>query len=500
MPYGVLIAPFKSLAGLLAKFAPKLNYSLKGGTTLLSQRFRGILCAMNLLTRLYWTAYLAYHLRGQARYPLRPLPLVERDQARHVQHMVAYAYRYVPYYRETMARLGLTPDDFRTADDLGKLPVLERAQLQRDPLYFVSTAQPLSRYLHLRSSGSSGAPISVYWDAAGIFLARAVTERSRVLIARAVGKGVAYRETMISNPSGSSHRIMEFSLAHSFSLPRVALLRQRLLLRDSPADNLARLNEFAPDVIDSYSSYLETLFAHIEATGAPFHRPKVLIYGFDNLSPMARHMIEGKFGIPMFGIYRAIEAYPIGFECEAQRGYHLNIDLYPLRIVDGNGETLPPGKSGDVLLSNLANHGTVLLNYRLGDLATLAPEPCPCGRSLPLLASLDGRSDDWIQIAGQRMHPMIVHNLIKHEPAIWQYQVVQQTPTDFHIAIVPMENCNREETRARIAARFAEKFGPDIRIEITFVGVIPRTAGGKVRPVVALKQHTARQSSSQTEG
>ncbi|MBC7234029.1 MAG: phenylacetate--CoA ligase family protein [Chloroflexi bacterium] len=443
---------------------------------------------MNLLTRLYWTAYLAYHLRPQARYAFRPLAHIQRDQARRVQQMVAYAYRYVPYYRETMPRLGLTPDDFRTADDLSRLPLLERADLQRDPLYFVSTAQPLSRYLHLRSSGSTGAPVSVYWDAAGIFLTRAAGERSRVIIAQVLGKTAGYREIAIVNPGGSSQCIREFSLAHSLSPPGVALRWQWLSLYDSPADNLARLNEFAPDVVDGYSSYLEMFFAYIEATGAPFQRPKVLTYGFDNLSPSARRMIEQGFGIPTFGIYRANEAFPLGFECEQRQGYHLNMDLYPLRIVDGNGKTLPPGESGDVVISNLVNHGTVLLNYRLGDLATLAPEPCPCGRSLPLLASLDGRSYDWIEIRGQKIHPMALHGILKFEEGIWQYQVVQRTPTEFHIAIVPMETCNREEIRAHIAAKFAECFGPDIRTEITFVRELPRTAGGKVRAVVALRR------------
>lgn len=444
-----------------------------------------------MLERLYWSVYLAYHLRGQARYPFRPWADIQRDQSRRVRQMVAYAYRHVPYYRETMDRLGLRPADFQSAADLSRLPLLERAAVQRDPAYFVSTARPLDTYFHLRSGGSTAAPVSVYYDTRALFLERAYNERFRAIVAAAAGRAAGYRESLIAPPFSSTHKVSQFCLAHSLALPGVALRRQYLSLLDPPAHNLARLNEFGPDVLSSYGSYLELLFAHMESTGAPFHRPRVVVYSSDGLSVPARRMIEERFQIPVFGIYRAIEAFQIGFECEQHRGYHLNVDLHPLRIVDAAGHTLPPGASGDVVVSNLVNRGTVLLNYRLGDLAALAAESCPCGRSLPLLASLDGRSDDWIELAGQRVHPQAVRTLFTDEQTIWQYQVVQRAPTHFSVAIVAMDTCDRPQTSARIARKFAERFGPEVRTDITFVAELPRTAGGKLRPVLALRQESA---------
>ena len=76
-----------------------------------------------------------------------PVPLaaaIERAQRRQLRATVAHAYEHVPYYRETMRRLGLGPADFETASDLAKLPLIEREQLQRDPEYFVSRAEPLA--------------------------------------------------------------------------------------------------------------------------------------------------------------------------------------------------------------------------------------------------------------------------------------------------------------------------------------------------------------------
>jgi phenylacetate-coenzyme A ligase PaaK-like adenylate-forming protein len=131
------------------------------------------------LNRLFGSLYMAYHRWGQDRYPFKPLAEIEVDRDRRVRRMVTYAYRYVPYYRAIIDRLGLRPDDFQTASDLSKLPILEREQLQRDPESLVSTEQPLSSYLAVRSSGSTGAPSSFYYDARTVLQDAAFGERAR---------------------------------------------------------------------------------------------------------------------------------------------------------------------------------------------------------------------------------------------------------------------------------------------------------------------------------
>ena len=94
-----------------------------------------------MLKRLYWTLYLGFHYLKQYRYPFRSRAAVRNDQSRRIQRMVAHAYRFVPYYRETLDRLGLRPSDFRTVDDLARLPVLERRQIQFAPERFLSSAR-----------------------------------------------------------------------------------------------------------------------------------------------------------------------------------------------------------------------------------------------------------------------------------------------------------------------------------------------------------------------
>jgi phenylacetate-CoA ligase len=214
-----------------------------------------------------------------------------------------------------------------------------------------------------------------------------------------------------------------------------------------------------------------------------------------------RRLIAERFGIPVFSTYQAIEAFKIGFECERHTGLHLNVDLYPLRIVDGAGRTLPAGASGEVVVSNLVNQATVLLNYRLGDISALAAEACPCDRTLPLLSFPPGRSDDLIALpSGRVLHPQAVRTIFTDETEVWQYQVVQRDESTFDVAIVASPVCDRARTRERVAANFARQFGEDVTLTIAFVAAIDRTAAGKFRSVLSLTQQARLSGQPATAG
>lgn len=435
------------------------------------------------LERLMWTAYLAHHWRGQSRFPYRCSTEIECAQARRVRRIVAHAYDTVPYYRETMDRLALRPDDFRHARDLARLPILERQRLQRDPEYFVSRVAPRAPHLKTSSGGSTGAPRTVYWDTAAIFENAAHSERERSIVAGLVGRFIHYRESVITSELASDHTIQALYRERTLLPARARLQHQYLSLFDSPAKNVSMLNEFQPDIIRTYGSYLGLLFSYVHNTGVRFHRPKVVFYDADELPVAARRLITETFGIPVLSAYQAIEAFKIGFECELHRGLHLNCDLYPVRIVNSAGTEVVSGENGDVVVSNLINRATVLLNYRLGDIAFVQPELCPCGRTLPLLSFIQGRTDDWIRLpSGESIHPQSVRTIFTKEMTIWQYQVVQEQTDRFRISIVG--GADRASLTSRLVRQFTERFGAGISVDINFVDVIQPSPGGKVRPVI----------------
>ena len=129
------------------------------------------------------------------------------------------------------------------------------------------------------------------------------------------------------------------------------------------------------------------------------------MYGADRLSDADRLLIETEFGVPVLSTYQAVEALRIAFQCERRHVFHMSLDQVAVRVVDANGKALGPGSTGEIVISNLTNRATVLLNYKLGDVVTLGGSPCPCGRSLPTIERIEGRADDLIVLpGGQRAH------------------------------------------------------------------------------------------------
>jgi phenylacetate-CoA ligase len=436
-------------------------------------------------SRLGWALWFLLQAPRQGRFPFRSRSTIEAHQRRRLAETVSHAYRHVPYYRETMARLGLVPGDFVTATDLARLPLLERAEVQRDPERFVSDARPIERYVALRTGGSSGEPLTVYSNPFALVQAAAFHQRAGSLHRRIARRRLGCRMLLIGGRQAESMRSVARMLAR---LRRLAGAELRFGSNREPLERIIEeIDRFRPHIVCSYGSYMEALFASLQASGAPLHKPRLVLYGGDAMSPGGRALISEGFGVPVLSVYGAHESRCLGFECEAHLGFHLNVDLNAIRVVDDGGREVADGESGEVVVSNLVNRGTILLNYRLGDMARTLPTPCPCGRALPLLSFVEGRLGDWVQTrTGERMHEHAVRGLFSGEREVRQYQVVQRSLSHFAIALVAWPGCDRESLEARLAAKFAGLLGDGTTVEVALVDDLPRTAAGKVRNVVGL--------------
>lgn len=433
----------------------------------------------------FWTAYLLASSALQARYPYLPAAVVRADQERRVRSAVSYAYRYVPYYRETMARLCLTPADFRTAADLAKLPLVERELLSRDPEYFRSRQRPLAELTELRSGGSTGRRISIFYDKRSLLTSAALDFRNRLPVIAAIGRLTGFRELSCTSQESAYQKLVKQTSEWGLLPAFLRLQRRQASLFDPPESTVEHLREFRPHVVRSYGSFIARLFAylHEKKTGAPL--PAAVVYLSDPLPPHARRIIQDEFGIPVFGIYSAVEVLRLAFECEAHAGYHVNCDTSPVRIVDGEGRDVPSGEAGEVVISNLVNRGTVLLNYRLGDLAALLPHACSCRRTLPLMSHVLGRADEYVALPGGRvMHPQAIRIPIVTEVGLWEFQVRQLALDHLEVLIIPVTGEDRTALAARVQSRLSAAVGPGVTISVRCVDAIDRTPAGKHRAIL----------------
>jgi phenylacetate-CoA ligase len=451
----------------------------------------------SLARRLAWSAHVALRAPFESRRPFAPPDRLRANQLHRLREAVAHAREHVPFYREELRRLGLGAGDVEGPGDLALLPIVDREMLAADPERFLSRAEPPDRYVELRSGGSTGDPITLRIHPRSLFEQAIYSERHRGgVVSKLAGKR-RYREARVADIPSSyagGHHVSSSFRRLSLIAPSLRFQRRQFSAIEPLEDLVPSLDAYDPDVLASFGSFQEMYLAHLISTGHRARLPRVMVYAGDGMSANARRLARERFGIRTLSIYTATEAFQIGFECERNRGHHLNEDLFPIRVVGPGGEEVPDGEPGEVIVSNLESRGTVLLNYRLNDVAARLGEPCPCGRTLPLLSLVQGRSDDWLEGPdGRRLHSQSVRIFMHDELEVVRYQVVQAEPDRFGAALVTVPGADRERLAARLRGRFREAFG-DVELEVTFVDDLPRSAAGKARPVVAMASvgHAAR--------
>ena len=250
----------------------------------------------------------------------------------------------------------------------------------------------------------------------------------------------------------------------------------------------------APDLIPTYLDALRRyrityLFGYSAAlhavaeTALRLGRTDVrLAVVISNAEPLLEHQrcaITEAFSCPVRETYGMAEIVTGASECE-----HGKLHLWPevgfVELVndDHHMSTQP----GDLVCTGFLNTDMPLIRYRIGDAGRISTNHCGCGRTLPVMEALEGRSDDLVvTMDGRkvgRLDPIFKGGL----PLI-EAQIIQEALTRVRLRYVPALNCSsaiEDQLRARIQSRL----GP---VEVVFerVSHIPRSAVGKFRPVVS---------------
>jgi phenylacetate-CoA ligase len=439
------------------------------------------------LRRLLNTGKVAAQTRLERTIPFWPAERIEWLQRRRLRSIVRHAYRTVPFYRATMNTQGLLPRDFRDSGDIARLPLLDSAQVRRNLELFLSSRYDRASLYVMSSSGStSKARTLAYWDEASILRRLAHTARDRYVLHRLLDGHRPRKELYILPANGASMAMRAAWDALTIG-PRVRAERHFLEPAEPFERAVERIRALQPQVVYSFGSYAEGFFRWLTDRRLDVPAPRVWFYGGDGLTPGAQELMEGVYGCKAYSTYQSVETGRIGFQCERRQGIHLNVDLCAFRLIDRAGRPVSPGEEGEVVVSNLHNRAMVLLNYRLGDRAVLARGPCPCGRSLPLLEVLSGRTAQTIRLPGGReMSSLVFKNLFRRElDEVLQVQIVHSGPGRVLWRIVPFAGANRESLRRGLVEKGRSILGPEVDIAVEFVERIATTPDGKSLDVVS---------------
>jgi phenylacetate-CoA ligase len=248
---------------------------------------------------------------------------------------------------------------------------------------------------------------------------------------------------------------------------------------------IAWLEEHRPTYLLSMSSNLEHLALGFQDRGRPDDL-RGLRAAAQQLTPAMRRTIEGIFQVPVQQSYGFNEIGIVATECLEGRRFHVHTENCLVEIVGADGKPSPAGEFGRLLVTSLSNTAMPLLRYAPDDLAMAVDGPCPCGRTLPSFAAIQGR---YSRIAflppGVWRHWIAIDQAVKDMPfellqPLRQYQVHHHRDGRFTVRMV-LAGPLSPEFRDRIDSNWAEANREHVfPLEFVEVPEIPRESGVKI--------------------
>lgn len=387
--------------------------------------------------------------------------------------------RNVPYYHGLFRDQGFDPTSVSSLSDLERLPFLTKPLIRAHTAQLKhAEAQGLTRF---NTGGSSGEPLIFFIGNERVSHDVAAKWRAT----RWWGVDIGDPEIVVW---GSP---IELGAQDRARRARDYLLRSSLLpafeMNESKLDSMVmEIQRRRPRMIFGYPSALSHIARHATLRGQRMDDlgVRAVFVTSERLYDEQRKTIVDAFGCPVANGYGGRDAGFIAHECP-EGGLHITAEDIIVEIVDGEGCTLPPGQAGEVVITHLATRDFPFVRYRTGDVAILEGECCVCGRGLPMLREIQGRTTDFVVASdGTVMHGLALIYILRDLPAVQSFKVVQESISLTRVILI----CARplsQSIRETIETGFKRRLGMGVTVEIEEVERIEPEQSGKFRYVVS---------------
>ena len=383
-----------------------------------------------------------------------------------LSEMLARA-RTAPFYaRAWHDRAG---DPSRLAD----WPRLDKATVRADPRAFLVAGADPRRLYPEHTSGSTGTPLRLWW---GRDTVRAWYALVEARLRRWHGVDRSDRWAILGGQlvADVRRRRPPFWVWNA-GMRQLYLSAYHLAPRHARAQ-LDALRRHRVRYLLGYPSALHALAAAFLDQGldAASLGLRLVSTNAEPLYPHQRRAITEAFACPVRETYGMAELVAAASECEAGR-----LHLWPeVGVIEVDGREL--------IATGLLNPHQPLIRYRVGDRLVLAADgdACACGRTLPIVERIDGRSDDVLLTPdGRRIGRL--DPVFKGDLPLVEAQIAQEALDHVRLRVVPADGFT-DATAADLRRRLAERLGDDVTITIETVERLPRGPGGKLRAVVGM--------------
>ncbi|MCA9321260.1 MAG: AMP-binding protein [Planctomycetes bacterium] len=403
-------------------------------------------------------------------------------QLRRLRHFLAeVVLPFSPHYRARFARLGKSPHEIRSLQDLEAFPFTTKSDVvpsesnPEGPRSFI--LQPNAELIrtHLPKKALLKIAIEKAFRGASHVEARLRAEYNPVKLLFTTGRSASslpfflsghdlaiLRETgrritqVLGLEPGHDRVVSLFPYAPHLAFWQVAYCAEaagiltlntgggRVMESARIIDSIERLK---PTAVCGMPGYFYHLLRRARNEGHewPFIE-KVALGGEMVPSVLKRRIVDtlrdmGASDPKVASVFGFTEARQCWAECTGAEdtGFHTSPDLCLVEIVDPEtGRVLGDGESGELVYTTLEGRGSVLFRYRTGDIIDggITHEACPgCGRTLPRVASRIERVSNVKSLAISKVKGTLVNlntlaAIIGSDPAIEEWQIVISKAND----------------------------------------------------------------------
>lgn len=400
----------------------------------------------------------------------QPKEVLEPLQWQRFQSILNHAYANVAYYRDRMTDGGIHPGDIQSPEDLARLPITTKADIQRNfPDRITDQSDDPDDWRYVSTGGTANKLIAVH-DFGKRDVARAATLRSlRVSGNYRVGKSMVEIPPDACNLfCGAEGQSNDGVMRHFWKMVRSGRVRDSAAIRDLrgqieihwffrnkvyaalaardtavPPESvdacIDQLRRDRPYLLKALPTYLHLIAQRVAETGAEPLPIRIVKPMGASVSPVIRETIASAFAGQYREDYGSAELGGIACDCDAQEGLHVFSDLFLVEVIKGDGSA-GEGELGRIVITDLFNHAMPLIRYQIGDVGRLFQAPCKCGRTTPRLF-VDGRLEDTVVNSdGKIITSDQITDLMYGQGGIEAFQLIEKQPGRFELLVVPTAN------------------------------------------------------------
>ncbi len=407
------------------------------------------------------------------------LEAIREHQLAELKSLLQHAWDTVPFYRERMKEAGLETG-ITSLEDLKRLPVTTKRDIQQAGSALWSAGFPEEKKVRNQTGGSTGSPLQFYVDTERVDSRMASTWRHNRWAGFEPGDWCA---------ALWGARLDQVANEGLWDFFRNQLVYRTLQLNTSSVSEedfaifVRKLRRRAPKAMVAYAQATVAFCRYLKANNISDIQLDSIITTAEVLLPEHRQIIEEVTGGTVFNRYGCREVSVIASECEFHTGMHVNAEALYVEIVPQGDDPNGPGR---ILITDLLNRSMPLIRYEIGDVGRWSEnQSCPCGRGLPLLAEVNGRTTDFLVLKdGRRVSGPALTLVVADMSDVAQVQFRQEELEKIYLKVVPGKNFG-SNTVTELKRRLELYLRGTAALEIEPVENIPSESSGKYRFVIS---------------